>query len=275
VPTDATRERMSTSHIGKQHSNSTKEKIGNANRNPSDVTRKRKSDGLRGKIRSEAHCKNISVALTGKKLSEATCKKFSILRTGSGNPFYNKRHTQETRDLISKTRLGKPLPPEVCLKMSISHCGENNINWKGGISYGKYCPKFDNRFKNGVRLLFDNTCMICGHKWQPGETKMAVHHVYYNKGSCCDMGEDGYYIHTLPEGERVRVIGDPNKFVPICPGKCHMKTNHNRLKWALLFEQMINDMFDGKSYYAHEELDAMQLAHIIPPAYHPKIDVEY
>jgi hypothetical protein len=90
--------------------------------------------------------------------------------------------------------------------------------------------------------------MICGHVWQQGERKHAVHHVYYNKKSCCDETDDGRYTHTLPGGEIIEVIGDPNKFVILCSGKCHTKTNYNRLYWALYFEEVINKKFGGQSY---------------------------
>jgi hypothetical protein len=188
-------------------------------------------------------------------------------------------HTQEHKnDLRDKLKIFNPMiTPEANKKRKETVSGwfllDGNPNWKGGVSFGKYCPKCDKKFKQGVRKFYGYTCQICGHVWQSGEPQMAVHHVYYNRRSCCQQDEGGNLIHTLPKGERVEVQGDPNKFVIVCNGSCHCKTNHNRLEWALKFEKMINNLFDGKSYYSHEELDAMKAAHIEPPAYHPKENI--
>ena len=57
---------------------------------------------------------------------EDTSRRFS----GSGNPFYGKVHTSETKDKMRKAKLGKPFvcknPEERGRKISIHHSGEGN-----------------------------------------------------------------------------------------------------------------------------------------------------
>ena len=48
-----------------------------------------------------------SIALKGNKWSESQRELISNMFSGEGNPFYGKRHTEETKQLISKHRKGK------------------------------------------------------------------------------------------------------------------------------------------------------------------------
>lgn len=63
----AYREKMSESHKGKILSKEHKEKIGLANKNPSEKTRKKKSEAQKGKTKSKETRKKISKALKGRK----------------------------------------------------------------------------------------------------------------------------------------------------------------------------------------------------------------
>jgi hypothetical protein len=92
--------------------------------------------------------------------------------------------------------------------------GINNPSWKGGISFGPYCPKFNEALKEEVREAFNHTCVICGAV--ETDKKHAVHHVDYNKVQGC-------------KGMRWSLV-------PLC-GSCHSKTNHNRWFW---FNKLIN-----------------------------------
>ena len=122
--------------------------------------------------------------------------------------------------------------------------GENNASWQGGISFEPYCPKFNNKFRERVRVWFNYQCSNCE---QPqNDKKLCVHHVYYNKQACCEQNEKGEYIYTI-DNEEVKVIGNPNKFVALCKS-CHTKTNHNRVYWARYFEDIINNWYGGQSW---------------------------
>jgi hypothetical protein len=92
--------------------------------------------------------------------------------------------------------------------------GQNSHNWLGGVSFGKYCPKFNEALKEEVRQAFDNKCLLCGA--EGSKHKLHVHHVDYNKVQGCR--------------------GMKWSLVPLCHS-CHAKTNHNRWYW---FNLLIN-----------------------------------
>lgn len=106
-------------------------------------------------------------------------------------------------------RVGMPRSDEVKKKISAvvlsmkirgAKCGM----WKGGISFGEYCPKFNDRLKEEIREAFGRKCFLCGAP--ENGYKLHVHHCDYNKGQGC--------------GQRWNLI-------PLCRS-CHMKTNSNR-----------------------------------------------
>jgi hypothetical protein len=103
--------------------------------------------------------------------------------------------------------------------------GEKHPQWKGGISFEPYCPKFNKEFKERVRAFFGYKCAECGAPQNGG--KLPVHHVNFNKDTCCD--------ESIP------------LFVALCPS-CHSKTNHNRPYWQQHFNEIINKDYGGKCY---------------------------
>jgi hypothetical protein len=113
--------------------------------------------------------------------------------------------------------------------------GSKSPSWKGGISFEPYCPLFNKNLKMRVREFFDNQCVICSRSKEENDNKnLSVHHVEYNKNACCD-------------GKRVH-------FAALC-GKCHSKTNHDRERWEAMLHRIIDEIYDGKSYYGKEEWD--------------------
>jgi len=60
--------------------------------------------------------------------------------------------------------------------------GERSSNWKGGRSFGPYCPKFNGALKEDIRERDNRTCQLCGAK-ENGE-KLCVHHIHYDKENC-------------------------------------------------------------------------------------------
>ena len=62
--------------------------------------------------------------------------------------------------------------------------GENNGNWQGGLSGGKYCYKFNNKFKEDVRERDDYTCQLCGCEQLLGGRALDVHHIHYDRENC-------------------------------------------------------------------------------------------
>ena len=151
------------------------------------------------------------------------------------------------------TRTGKPVPESQREKQRLamqgrSHTKEHNFkiqcntprgkdspHWNGGTSFGKYCPKFNNEFKERVRAFFGYTCLECGEP-QNGE-KLTVHHVLYNKQTCCD--------DTVP------------LFAPLCRS-CHSKTNFEREVWEKRYADIIMQYYGGKSFLTKEEMLALK-----------------
>lgn len=107
---------------------------------------------------------------------------------------------------------------------------DKHSQWKGGISFEPYCPLFNETFKERVRAFFDYTCQLCDKP--QGKEKLHVHHIVYNKQTCCD--------------------DSPKMFVPLCRS-CHSKTNHNREVYTELFTKLVNDKHNGRSYFTVEE----------------------
>lgn len=81
---------------------------------------------------------------------------------------------------------------------------EKHWNWRGGVSFGNYCPKFNNALKEEIREAFGRKCFLCnipenGHR-------LSIHHVDFNKGQGC--------------GQRWSLL-------PLCKS-CHSKTGMRR-----------------------------------------------
>ena len=209
-----------------------------------------------------------NVRALGSHRSEEMIKKMAESKRGSLHPNFGKHLSEETRQKISfANKLRPPLSEQSRIKRSISlkkvvhtpewnanvgaskkgfnmteeqkkkirntlagkYCGDKNGNWKGGISFEPYCPKFNREFKERVRAFFGYKCVECGTP-QNGE-KLSVHHVNFNKKTCCD--------NSIP------------LFVTLCRN-CHMKTNHNRPYWEQHFTSLINDKYGGKCYLPRE-----------------------
>jgi len=102
---------------------------------------------------------------------------------------------------------------------------ENNPNWNGGISFGQYCPKFNNIKKEEIRNLYSRKCVLCEKLESENLTKkgklikLHVHHIDYNKDQGCEK-------HQW-------------RLVPLCLS-CHMKTNNgNRNEWENKIKNVI------------------------------------
>ena len=174
--------------------------------------------------RKEITRKRISESTKGKKkgpMSEETKQKLRDI-------FKNKKmppRSEEHRKNISIAQ--KNQSEETRLKRRLAQLGEKGSNWRGGISFEPYCVKFNREFKERVRAFFEYQCQECGHVWKEGEIKLSVHHVNFNKKTCCD--------NSVP------------LFVPLCV-KCHPKTNNNREFWEYWFTEMINRIYNGQCY---------------------------
>jgi len=116
--------------------------------------------------------------------------------------------------------------------------GEEHPLWKGGISYYPYCEKFTQEFRKRVREFFENKCCLCSKTREEEGRALQVHHVHYDKQSCCNENS-------------------PRQFILLC-NSCHMKTNHNRDYWENYFSELINTKYGGKCYYTKEEYSTIK-----------------
>ena len=129
--------------------------------------------------------------------------------------------------------IGKTLSPETRLKISEAQRGENGNNWRGGISFEPYCPKFNKDLKNRVRSFFGHKCIMCGKSELDNKKSLSVHHVEYDKNACC---------HNKPV-----------TFAALCCS-CHTKTgNSDRPRWEAMLHRCIDEIWGGRSYYTKEE----------------------
>lgn len=139
----------------------------------------------------------------GKTHTEETKKKMRENHqdySGENHPRYGKPVSQEQRDKISnnKERSRKISLALTGVKKSKKHNrkvsrtriqkelskGENNPNWKGGISFLPYCKKFNNQLKRAVRKRDHYTCQRCGKRQKKHGRRLTVHHIHFDKKNC-------------------------------------------------------------------------------------------
>jgi hypothetical protein len=179
----------------------------------------------------------------GQHRSEKTRKLMSDVKKGEKNPNYGKHPSDETRKLLIKSlighkrNVGRHLSLDHRRKIGISNSGKNCHLWRGGVSFGKYCLKFNNRFRRRVRARFEYICVECGKTTEENGKALCVHHVHYDKKTCCKEGEE---------------VGD-RKFVALCH-LCHIATNNDREFWEDWYTEILNEFYDGKSYLTEEEM---------------------
>lgn len=243
----------------------TKRKIGEANKislkgkKQSEESNKKRSEKLKGRISprkgqkvSEETKRKISVAKTGHITTLETRKRIGDAQRGEKANNYGKSPPLETRKKISKSLIGKV-------------CGEKHYNWTGGPK--EYCDKWNNEFRGRITSwnAYNHngvvTCECCGATTN-GNRGLNRHHVYYDKKACCAVNENGIYYSNLGIKDATHdfeIVGDPNKFVVICD-RCHARTNNkkHRVFWARYYEKIINEKYNGKSYFTKEEMNAFQ-----------------
>ena len=196
MKTEKTKEKMKEAQLGRHHTEETKKKISTAKQNMSEATKQ--------KIRDN------HVGMKGK------------------------HHSEETKRKISEVLMGRKFSEETKLKLSDLNKGSKHPNWKGGVSFEPYCIKFDDEFKERVREYWNRKCILCEKTELENGRKLDVHHVMYNKDTCCD--------DSIP------------LFVPLC-NLCHGKTNFNREDWQKEFIRIIySKNADGKCFFNKEEI---------------------
>lgn len=178
---------------------------------PSEITRKKLSEAGKARKLSEDHRRNIGKALTGKIRSDEHHKNLSLSHKGN-TAMLGKTHSAETRLKLCEATVGG--------------------FWYGNISYPPaYCEKWTAELRERVRAYFGYMCAECGTP--ETDRKLSIHHVHYNKKTCCD--------------------GSPRDLVPLCVS-CHMRTNIDKEYWENHFTEMIYAYYNGKCFLTKEEM---------------------
>ncbi len=100
-----------------------------------------------------------------------------------GQKAWNKGLTKETDERVKKysnTLCNVMNRPDIKIK----YTGENTGNYIDGRSYLPYCNKFNNKFKEAIRIRDDQICQLCGMTQENNKEKLSVHHIHYDKSNC-------------------------------------------------------------------------------------------
>lgn len=107
---------------------------------------------------------------------------------------------------------------ETLEKMSVAKIGvfegEDNPNWRGGISFEPYGLQFNSKLKEQIRKRDNYTCQECGFTQHILGYKLHVHHIDYDKQNNLE-----------------------NNLVSLCR-PCHTQTNFDRNDWTEYFKRI-------------------------------------
>ncbi len=137
------------------------------------IAREKATSTIKGKPFSKEHKDKISLALKGKAKSfDAIERRREVVLAngnykGKGNPFYGKKHTPETKAIISS--------------MAKLRIQDKNSNWRGGAKQLPYHPNFTNGFKKLIRQRDGNKCQYCGKTRKQEGKELCVHHIDHDK----------------------------------------------------------------------------------------------
>lgn len=207
-------------------------------KHPTEETLKKMSEVAKGKSPSLETRAKLSAASKGKKRAPFTEEHKAKIALARKNQII----TEETKAKLSislKGHWGPPCTEEHKKKLSMLaslRTGNKNPNWRGGMSFEPYCPKFNTDLKQRVKRFFEERCVLCGNTRETGKRDLHVHHVEYNKAACCD--------------------GKPVHFAALCH-RCHSKTNNERARWEAMLHQIIDEIYGGRSYYTKDEWAAL------------------
>ncbi|MCK9591406.1 MAG: NUMOD3 domain-containing DNA-binding protein [Methanoregula sp.] len=229
-PSPETLQKLSDSHKGQVRSEEARKRDSESKKGKTPKNLPELHALQKGRPKSEQARKNMSAGQ--KRRFAYVVKKFPL------TPEERHEHLSQARkNHPSKFWQNKHMREDMKIKMCEIKIGGF---WYGAVRYydGKqYCEKFSDNLRERVRAYFGWICPICGTP-QTGK-RLSVHHVNYNKKSCCD-----------PDAPRL--------FIPLCSGDCHLNTNRNREKWEKYFTEILMGYYQGKCYFTPDEMEALK-----------------
>ena len=98
------------------------------------------------------------------------------------------------------------------VNLSRNRFGQDNPNWKGGITYEIYPSEFNSQLRELIRRRDGYTCQVCGIPECEFLHKLCVHHINYNKRE-----------------------NHPSNLVSLC-SRCNSIANARRYIWIQYFK---------------------------------------
>lgn len=247
---EETRKKMSAAHAGFRHTEEIKKKLSEIN--------KGKNNPYFGKTHSEETKQKMSEsrsgdknAFFGKTHSKETREKISLAMTGKEPHNKGKPMPEESKEKVKQNRKGKgtgkrnAMNTEIGIRNHRAAISSYEYRCKlvegllGGFWYGniryydgpQYCEKWTAELRERVRAFFGYRCLECGTP-QNGR-KLSVHHVWYNKKSCCD--------------------DTPRSLVPLCQNHHSVTTAGDHAYWSRHFQDIIDNEYGGRCWLTKEE----------------------
>ncbi len=203
---------------GKKHSPETRAKMSASQKKAQNrpEIRARKSETHKGKKRTpETLAKMSASQKKAQNRPDVRGKKSASAKEAMNRPEVRAKH----KEVMNRQ--------EVRAKFS----GENNPNWNGGTSFGKYCPKFDRRRREATRDFFRRKCLACG--------KEELENIIYNKRGARQVSLS---VHHVDHDKEQGCNGKPFNLVPFCTN-CHSKELHNEEEYKQYINKTLEEGF--------------------------------
>ena len=181
---------------------------------------KKLSDEIRKKL-SDAH-KNKPLTekqIEGHRLRGIRLRELSKLGLG-------RKMSKENRQKLREANVGRKLSVEHCQKLRLiklgKYCGEENSQWKGGITPFKHKIRGSPNYRQWVSDVYKRdywTCQTCNKK---GGIKIEAHHIKKFLFICEENN-----IQTYEQAMDCKELWDINNGVTLCVD-CHKLTRNRR-----------------------------------------------
>jgi hypothetical protein len=180
------------------------------------------------KVSKEARNK-ISKAFKGKTYEEIMGKekakerrlKLSKRFTKEGNPFFNKKHKEQTLEIFRTM----PRPTGKDHHM-FGKTGKLAPNWLGGKSFEPYTKDFNKIFKLFIKERDNFTCLKCNIL----EIDAKI------------LYKQGLHIHHI---DYIKENTFKENCCALCT-RCNLEVNYNRESWTRFFQSLLNERYGYK-----------------------------